>query len=1498
MLDRRLGALDGGLAHTRDIVVEGGRIRISDALEQADTMASALHGSSEQTAEELPGDVKLGRFSLLRPLGRGGMGVVYTAYDELLDRVVAIKRVRGDRGDVHLLGRVLREAKALAKLSHPNVVQIFDVGESEGQVFIAMEYVQGPTLRAWVAERRRAGAGARELLDMFLQAGRGLAAAHAAGLVHRDFKPDNVLVGPDGRARVLDFGLVTARGAADPRPPLDGPAPAPAAPAVLSLSDSGPPEPPLTRVGAIVGTPAYMSPEQWLGRQADARSDQFGFCAALHEALSGANPFPSTSLHARQTAILRGELQVGADALPVPPHVAAALRRGLSFRPEDRFPDLAALLAVLAGDPAAVRRRRLRVAALLVFTGLVVAALVLALQGLRQRWRAEQREADAAQALAGVEARIAEAQAAGDRATAERMLVGFLEDPVHKDTRSIARAWLGEAARRRDDGDSAAALSAFARAFVAARHPDDGSAALRGLAAQFRARLEWDSLGQVLALLDRRYPDLAGAPELTALRADVALARRDYDGARALLDRRAPAGAQGLVAALARARSTPYRHTRFVYGRVGDELWLLEHHQAAPVLHAARADASLAPRWSHTFPPATRVDLVDPQGPHLVAWEDTLVVYGREGDGLAPVHRLPDDQIYASAAADLDGDGRRELYVGTGTSCQITEVARDGAGAWTHRVVYDAADSTESATHSLLAIDLDRDGRQELVAALGGWRAYDVRVLRKHPTTGRLVTVARDKLGSSFGLGGLRGPGGEPLVVAEVFHREPNSLVFPPDRPFGADPGTYLLALDRGRLVRRARVPFAHDGPGATADGPHQLPLVGDADGDGRGDFANLFTDGDQLHSVVQLQGEGGGFAPVILHGVAVLGFAQLDDDPADELLVNETDARGVPSLWALGVGDERLPVRDPDVPEDISSRAPIDDPSLRRGLAGADDLRTLGLFADAADAYQELARLAPPGPQRSGVLTDAAALRERRGEDAAALALYREAADLAPGTAALRGVYRSHLRLGDYVDALAALEQLRRRPDLTADENAALIAEHERLAGVADDAAELDLSFERPLAAPWTIADPLALRRLPLTDALQVGTAAPGLLAELPLEWDGEVLDLTVDLTVDHTEWSSALTIEIAPEDAPDRPALQLLVATHGTSRGGQPALRQYLCVLGRWTHYLNRPPELLPTSTAQRSRARLRAFTIGPLGEMGCGLTDLDGQGHRTDREPMSGPLGPPGRYTLSVRARADVPAWLSVQVDRIAVRGARLRDRPPADEARAALHGALVEGDVVAALAALDRVAAADPRDRVWRAYLLTRLGRLAEAEPLWRAALADDDPAARGALHSLLRGRHAEVGSVLRATSEPRYLDALAAAWRNTGVNHLDDPRVGPELLALLQTLPAERLAAATAEPEVLRAADLLTWRASLHARAGQRAAARDDFSRALELCRRAGPTAALRAGLLRLDLASLAVRSGEPELARGHLRAAREVAPMPQLVEDIIQARAELAGLAP
>jgi predicted Ser/Thr protein kinase len=306
----------------------------------------------------------IARYTVLTTVGKGGMGEVYAAYDPELNRKVALKLLRRDGAPDRMQGdaRLLREAKAMAKVSHPNVVAVHDAGTFGERVFVAMEFVDGATLRQWLTERPRAR---DEILAVFIKAARGLMAAHAAGLVHRDFKPGNVMLGRGGDVRVCDFGLARqlseARAAADVD---EG-----------GVAATGVGHETLTGAGLVLGTPRYMSPEQQRGRAIDARSDQFGFCVALYEALYGVDPFDDDDPVARHAAALAGRVRPAPTASAVPAWLRRALLRGLAASPDARWPSMRALVDVLERDPVRVWRRRGVVAG----TALIVGVSSLAL---------------------------------------------------------------------------------------------------------------------------------------------------------------------------------------------------------------------------------------------------------------------------------------------------------------------------------------------------------------------------------------------------------------------------------------------------------------------------------------------------------------------------------------------------------------------------------------------------------------------------------------------------------------------------------------------------------------------------------------------------------------------------------------------------------------------------------------------------------------------------------------------------------------------------------------------------------------------------------------------------------------------------------------------------------------------------------------------------------------------------------------------------------------
>ena len=310
----------------------------------------------------LPTGTMVGHYVVLGFLGAGGMGEVYAAYDPSLERKVAIKFLRPDhvgRGASDVATeRMRREARLVAKLSHPNVVVMYEIDVFGDRVFIAMEHVDGESVADWMRSTPRS---VKEIVRVFLAAGAGLAAAHAAGVIHRDFKPHNVMLTKGGDVRVMDFGLAHLDAVADGDVDLTVTADDSAGFAFNRGAEPSSSEERLTRTGALLGTPAYMAPEQLEGRRAGARTDQYSFCVALFEALHGHRPPGAFSLPARPSTTAAAAPPKPASR-KVPAWLRRILRRGLAADPERRYPSMDDLLAEL-GQGARRPRRVLMAAA-------------------------------------------------------------------------------------------------------------------------------------------------------------------------------------------------------------------------------------------------------------------------------------------------------------------------------------------------------------------------------------------------------------------------------------------------------------------------------------------------------------------------------------------------------------------------------------------------------------------------------------------------------------------------------------------------------------------------------------------------------------------------------------------------------------------------------------------------------------------------------------------------------------------------------------------------------------------------------------------------------------------------------------------------------------------------------------------------------------------------------------------------------------------------------
>ncbi len=596
-------------------------------------------------APEVPPGTTIGRYIVLETVGSGTMGVVVSAVDPTLDRKVAIKLVKADRdGSTSGRQRLLREAQAMAKLQHANVVTVFEVGTYTGRVFLAMEYIAGGTLADWLAQRRTR----REILAAFTAAGQGLAAAHREGIVHRDFKPSNVLVAKDGRVRVADFGLATAPDARE-----DGTRPS---------GDLA-----MTSTGAILGTPTYMAPEQHRGEPATTQADQFAFCVALYQALYGSGPFEGETYRAYADNVLAGRVLAAPRGSSVPTRLRDVLLRGLALAPADRFPDMDALLAELGRDPRSRGRT------------LAIGAAAFALVG-----------------GAAIYA-IHEHVAAGDPCAATDQSVAGLWDPSTRTALRLAFAASDAPGAENAFAHTASALDARVAELRVARRD-------ACVATAVRHEQSADLLDRRMECLDARAAELANLIDVLSDHPDASVVEHAPDAARSLRSLTACADRESLLAGKPLPKSAAMRAQVAALSVLIDRADALD--DAGKLQQAHESYAALMPEADRLdyAPVRLRAHLDDALVlGELGEYQHAVTELRELGELAASAH---DDLTIAKAWTQLYGVlalNRKVDEARTLEPSAAAAVARAGGGAELHGQLEQARGATELAAGNFSA---------------------------------------------------------------------------------------------------------------------------------------------------------------------------------------------------------------------------------------------------------------------------------------------------------------------------------------------------------------------------------------------------------------------------------------------------------------------------------------------------------------------------------------------------------------------------------------------------------------------------------------------------------------------------------------------------------------------------------------------------------------------------------------------------------------------------
>ena len=1488
-------------------------------VESTGTTMDALTAAAPRlpaSAELMPGQ-RLGRYVIIDVLGAGAMGMVYRASDPELSRHVAIKilrrrKRRDDASSGHWSHRLLAEAQAMAQLQHPNVIAVYDVGAVGDDVFIAMELIAGRTMDRWLSRQRTVG----EILHAFIDAAHGLAAAHAAGIVHRDFKPSNVMIAEDGRVRVLDFGVARATGD--------------------SLIDSSPQaESEEPRKGGFAGTPSYMAPEQATGNQASPASDQFAFCVSLYEALWGRRPFPPRRVAEVKSYVAERRPMDPPQRSDVPPWLRRVVMRGLAADPAARYPSMDALIDDAARSAAQARRRRLLLAVgALVFAALVTTGGALGWRAHSLHEAARAREAAAAQRLQAMEQRVTELVASDRLADADSAFLAYARLDENRGTDALARAWLDRAQLVQEQGRHADELDAWASAWRQAPAPGRQVEAVLGLAGAFVRRWDWDRLDAALDLLDGDLKPHVAVTQVTPLRIASLLARRNLAAASRLMNGYSMLDGAGgaldagpAIAAMSHAAPTALAGDIVVPARVNGGPALLLLLPGAERIAAVRVDRAFTPLWTarvrHSNGEVLKFWALEPSPGELyllvlqrAEGSPHAVLYRVQDGALVPEYDWVENDIGAARVVDVDGDGAPEILVGTGPYTRNVLALRRTPTGWKSIEYYPDLGKGLSDVIALGSWDLDGDGKPEIVLGVGPWHAYDVRVLQAGASG--LRTLARQRLGAVTAVERVLTGQGPRLAVTKA-DMWPSKLVFPDGEHMGGQLGIHLFAWQGGALVPSGLVPAPRPETGERALGVGQL-IVADVDGDGREDMIAALSSGTfPRHALVARQRPDGSFAAALVGGVEVLAAIELDGDKGAELLARFSDDQ---RLWVLGMGDTPTPTLPGRLVPRAAGAMPgaaRRDPAIARMWSRADDLVAMGLGAQAAQVFDEVAELG--GSTGAMARRRAATLWEAEGELARAADRFEASGKTDAGAALHAAELRSRLHDFDAAEPLAA--SVVSRADASAELRLSAGALTSELSP-RTAASVIETTFATPLAAAWRILAPEVLHRDLNTRALSVDAFGDlDDLAQLPVVVDADWIRISVELEVSRTEWGSGLEVTLHAPGKVHADGLGVGVAAFG---GGNLLERRIGCIVpGDGT--------IVGTVDAIDSVSTPGSYVISvdyvpSRAEAWCTISVPGGAVLRRRRLAVHGTLAAGGRL-LAIRRGGEQaltnPVWAQARIKRISTRGLHISDDGNTGDAATAAtqagHHMLIDGDAAGALAAYDAAPLAARQDPAWvigRAQALDALGRRPEALAELRAAMRRRPPEppveaeasvaqARGndieyRLWHLVRVHDRVFAPLAQAVLGAAYVPRFVAVWQDVLSMHLDDQRM--QELVTSTNLDAEAVKSGTRQ-EGFAAVVLLTHRGDAWWRLGHFGAARADLERALALGAPLIGTPPPRASTQPLVeyladahvlLAAILVASGDEAGALAHGRAALAITPHPESTRDNIALHPGLAAM--